>query len=347
MPSVPFVGYARDQEGNGIASAVIQAYTVTDINSNTKSVDPIATTTPDSQTGRWSMFVNTDASPTGYISIKIQIGNIVRWIEGDACMQAQQFFSKHGESPILEDSITDLHIGNRTINQALTPSGNSGSLTTLLSNLANRVRAVSGTSNWFDSPSATLASLWSKFANTSGAGGHTHSGSGNNGPQLTSSGLASNSVTTTKVQNNAITEAKLASAVRTKLNSSGGGGGTPIPGYSGGQSHSSSTYSVSTSMSGNLVSMGQLPAGRYLIAYGAGISSGLNNHVTLYLYNNNSSAGNVRTSFTLTSGDGSRYPVSKTNLITLTGTATFHVRGTASIGTASVHEPWITVTRIL
>lgn len=209
MAVVPFIGYVRDQEGNGVASALVEPYALLDLNSNEKSLNPIQTgVNPDSQTGRWNLFVDTDASPTGFISIKITSGNFVRWIEGDATMQAQRFFAESGAAPILDDAITDDMIGLRTVNQLTAPTSHSGNLTTLLSGLANRIRAITGESNWYNAPDASIATLWSKFATSLGSGGHGHTGSAGDGPQISTSGIA----------NNAVTEAKLAAAVRDKIN---------------------------------------------------------------------------------------------------------------------------------
>src|SRR5690606_38438902 len=51
---------------------------------------------------------------------------------------------------------TDEVIGDRTINDSTTPSSDTGKLTTLLSNLANRIRAIMGTSSWRSGPPTTL-----------------------------------------------------------------------------------------------------------------------------------------------------------------------------------------------
>src|SRR5690606_23224035 len=51
---------------------------------------------------------------------------------------------------------TDEVVGDRTINDSTTPSGDTGKLTTLLSNLANPIRAIMGTSSWRSGPPTTL-----------------------------------------------------------------------------------------------------------------------------------------------------------------------------------------------
>ncbi|HWO57697.1 MAG TPA: tail fiber domain-containing protein [bacterium] len=54
-------------------------------------------------------------------------------------------------------SVTDTLIGNRTADPSLVPTGNTGTLTSFLSWFANRVKAVTGTTNWYDAPPTTLA----------------------------------------------------------------------------------------------------------------------------------------------------------------------------------------------
>jgi hypothetical protein len=55
-----------------------------------------------------------------------------------------------------DNSVTDAKIGNRTINQVLTSPSNTGTLTSLLSWLAGRIKNLMGTTNWFDAPPTTL-----------------------------------------------------------------------------------------------------------------------------------------------------------------------------------------------
>lgn len=89
---------------------------------------------------------------------------------------------------------------------------------------------IIGKTYWYEDPDVDIATLKTRFD------AHTHDGTANNGPQLTSSGLASNSVTTAKITDsnvttakiadNAITSAKIApSAVGSNLT---GGGGTSL-----------------------------------------------------------------------------------------------------------------------
>lgn len=57
------------------------------------------------------------------------------------------------------DSTTDVMIGDRTANPALVPTGLTGKLTQWLSWFTNRIKAITGMTNWWDDPPATLSSL--------------------------------------------------------------------------------------------------------------------------------------------------------------------------------------------
>lgn len=63
-------------------------------------------------------------------------------------------------------SVTDSNLGNRTVTQDSAPSGNTGTLTALLSGLANRIRAIMGTTNWWDAPPVSLTGAQSHIGNT-------------------------------------------------------------------------------------------------------------------------------------------------------------------------------------
>lgn len=57
----------------------------------------------------------------------------------------------------IEGNINAIEQGTRTLNQAQAPSGNAGNLRQILSWLANRIRAITGMTNWYDAPPTTLA----------------------------------------------------------------------------------------------------------------------------------------------------------------------------------------------
>ena len=70
-------------------------------------------------------------------------------------------FKGHRQASVLDHpdgSVTDPKIGTRTIDPTKTPAGNGpGDLTTWLSWLANRLKALSGAANWYEDPIITLA----------------------------------------------------------------------------------------------------------------------------------------------------------------------------------------------
>ena len=61
----------------------------------------------------------------------------------------------------IEGNAQAIESGSRTLDPSQVPSGNTGSLRQILSWFANRIRAITGAANWYDSPPATLAGLLS------------------------------------------------------------------------------------------------------------------------------------------------------------------------------------------
>ena len=60
----------------------------------------------------------------------------------------------------LEGNPLAIETGERTLDPAQAPTGNIGSLGQILSWFANRIRAILGTTNWWDAPPITLGSLF-------------------------------------------------------------------------------------------------------------------------------------------------------------------------------------------
>lgn len=69
-----------------------------------------------------------------------------------------------GAIPAASDSVTDGYIGTRTLDPSQTATSNAGNLTALLSSIAGRVRAIMGTTNWYDSPPVSLQATQSHIA---------------------------------------------------------------------------------------------------------------------------------------------------------------------------------------
>lgn len=58
-----------------------------------------------------------------------------------------------------DGSVTDAKIGNRTADQTQAPTGSTGTITQLFSWITNRIKAILGTTNWYDTPDITIATL--------------------------------------------------------------------------------------------------------------------------------------------------------------------------------------------
>ena len=59
----------------------------------------------------------------------------------------------------IEGNINAIEAGTRTVDPSQAPSSNQGTLRQLLDRFANRIRAITGTTNWYDAPPATLSGL--------------------------------------------------------------------------------------------------------------------------------------------------------------------------------------------
>jgi hypothetical protein len=72
----------------------------------------------------------------------------------------------------IEGNINAIEQGARTLDQAQAPSGNAGSLRQILSWLANRIRAITGMTNWYDAPPTTLTAAKSHIDAAAPHSGH-------------------------------------------------------------------------------------------------------------------------------------------------------------------------------
>ncbi len=61
-------------------------------------------------------------------------------------------------------TVSDANLGDRTVDDSVAPAGNTGTLTALISGLANRIKAITGGANWRANPGTTLAALVDAFA---------------------------------------------------------------------------------------------------------------------------------------------------------------------------------------
>ena len=79
----------------------------------------------------------------------------------------------------MEGNPLAIETGDRTLDPAQAPTGNTGTLRQILSWFANRIKAIMGTTNWWDAPPTTLAATKSHMDATSGIHGATSSATAN------------------------------------------------------------------------------------------------------------------------------------------------------------------------
>lgn len=75
-----------------------------------------------------------------------------------------------GEENIQDDSISDRVIGSRTISDSTTDAyTNTGTISKLLSLIAKAIKAIKGTTNWYDAPKDTINNLDSRTTSNANA----------------------------------------------------------------------------------------------------------------------------------------------------------------------------------
>jgi len=79
----------------------------------------------------------------------------------------------------IEGNIQAIESGQRTLDPSQVPGGNQGTLRQMLDWFANRIKAITGTTNWYDAPATTLAAAKSHMDATSGIHGATSSATAN------------------------------------------------------------------------------------------------------------------------------------------------------------------------
>ena len=79
----------------------------------------------------------------------------------------------------MEGNPLAIETGDRTLDPAQAPSSNTGTLRQILSWFANRIKAIMGTTNWYNAPATTLAATKSHMDATSGIHGATSSATAN------------------------------------------------------------------------------------------------------------------------------------------------------------------------
>ena len=164
MATLNFVNYVKDAEGNGVSGATVQLFAM---NVNGTKGSQVGSDYTTGSNGRFTFSTSHTNSPSGKFIIVITSGSDVREHWGDVSFQSEVIYGPNGEAPLPSNSVLSSHlaagaandaaIGGRTLNQAVsTPATPSGSLelTPALSWLAKAVKAISGETNWYTSPTA-------------------------------------------------------------------------------------------------------------------------------------------------------------------------------------------------
>ncbi|MBZ4649168.1 DUF6519 domain-containing protein [Thermosipho sp. (in: thermotogales)] len=127
---------------------------------------------------------------------------------------AENLINTHKNAAILDHldgSVTDNKIGNRTVDDTLVPSSNTNKLLILLSNLANRIKTITGKTDWKTSPDTNLVNVYNHINNTNNPHNVTAAQVGadilvNNHKNATTLDHPDNSVTDSKIGARLITD---------------------------------------------------------------------------------------------------------------------------------------------
>lgn len=166
MATISITNYVYDAGGDPVSGANAEVFA---INVDGTIGAKVGSTFTTGASGKYSFSVNTASSPSGLFATKVTSGADVRWRRGDIEEQMKVASGSNGVAPLSTSSITsgmlssgsvvDVAIGSRTVNQAITTAfSNTGNLTQLISWFAKSLKAATGESNWYTTPSnGTLA----------------------------------------------------------------------------------------------------------------------------------------------------------------------------------------------
>lgn len=111
-------------------------------------------------------------STSGAITLGTTAINFTQF-SGSAQITAEEGLYRSGNAVgISAGGVTDAKLGNRTITDTTAPSSDSGTLTTLLSNVGNVIKGITGKSSWRTAPATTLESAKSHIDASAPHSGH-------------------------------------------------------------------------------------------------------------------------------------------------------------------------------
>ncbi|MDF2873375.1 MAG: hypothetical protein K0R22_58 [Sporomusa sp.] len=109
-------------------------------------------------------------------------------------------------------SVTDAHIGNRTITDTVTAAAGANTITNLFSMVGNMIKRITGKTNWWTPPATTLEAANTHITATSGAHSATNANTANAIVQRDASGNFIANTITAALNGLAATATKLATA---------------------------------------------------------------------------------------------------------------------------------------
>lgn len=202
-----------------------------------------------------------------------------------------------GALPSTADAATDVIIGNRTADPTQAPSGLVGTLTQWFSWLTNRIKAITGTVNWYDAPPTTLTAANSHMTNTNnphnvtaaqvGAVATTAVGQANGVAPLGADGQIASQYLGHVPPVNAATSSALGTV---ELPASAGSPATPVAVY---RANSIKEYLLADTNLDNVLTFTPAAAGNFLVAVSVRVVTA-NTNVTIQITWTDAS-GNVQT----------------------------------------------------
>lgn len=114
------------------------------------------------------------ASTVVQVGISVDVSDTV-YID-DAISNLGAIASSYQPEYWFPGAVTDDMIGVRSIDQSIPATSGSQTLSSFLSMIANRIKAITGATNWYDAPAATLAALNSALSGKVSKVGDTMSG---------------------------------------------------------------------------------------------------------------------------------------------------------------------------
>lgn len=170
--------YVFDDLGSPVGGIRVRAYAL--LEDGSVGAIHVQEAFTSSTSGRWELInLDFDTSPTGIFAIEItnQSTGQTRWRMGDIRLQVGYLTGPDGNVPINDQAIveakiadgavSDVKIGNRTINADTTaPAANTGPLTTMLSLVGKQIKALMGTATWNATPPTTLQAARDHILNT-------------------------------------------------------------------------------------------------------------------------------------------------------------------------------------